>query len=190
MSSAIRHLDGGQTLPAAAAGPALTVECGPGDLYALLAALKFIQPGDMVVSSFGGFQGCAQIGDKMANFMKNSGAVGFVTDGPIRDLDGVLPVGLPIWCTGLAPATPFENGPGTVGLPIQVDGRRVETGDMIVADRDGVTVVPFDQIDRVAEHSAEILRLETELDAEVAKGMKMPDIIDDWLASDRIKWIE
>ncbi|MDD9922743.1 MAG: RraA family protein [Boseongicola sp.] len=190
MSSAVRHLDGGQRLPATAYGPALTVESGPADLYALLAALKFLQPGDMVVSAFGGYQKCAHIGDKMANFMKNSGAAGFVTDGPIRDLHDVLPVGLPIWCSGLAPATPFENGPGKIGLPILVDGLHIENGDMIIADLDGVTVVPFDQIDDVAAKSAEILRLESDLDVEVANGLKRPDIVDEWVAGDRVKWVD
>lgn len=190
LSSTIRHIDGGRDLPPSAAGPALTVGCGPADILALLASLRFVHDGDIVVSAFDGHQARAQLGDRVAQFMKNGGATGFVTDGPARDIDGILPVGLPIWCTGLTPASPFENGPGTVGLPIQIGGQTVESGDMIVADRDGVVVVPFDRIDDVAARSTETLALENDLEAQRTTGKSMPETVDQILASDRVRWIE
>ena len=143
-------------LPAHVAGPALTADNGPGDVLALFAALEFVQPGDVVVSSYNGFQKAAGLGDRVAGMIKNAGAVGAVLDAPVRDIEGILPVGLGIWCTGLKPASPVSNGPELVGLPIQIGGQTVETGDMIVADRDGVVVVPFAEIGAVAERAVEI----------------------------------
>lgn len=190
LSSDIQPIGAGRDLRCVAAGPALTADCGPADILATLASLKFIQPGDIVVAAFAGHQGCAAAGDRLLGMMKNNGAAGFVTDGPMRDYDGVVGVGLPAWCTGLTPASPFAKGPGAVGLAIQIGGREVETGDMIVADRDGVVVVPFEKIDEVILKLAEVKELETALDAEVAEGLEMPDAISELLAGNQVKYID
>lgn len=190
LASAIRHLDGGATLPPTACGPALTAGCGAADLLALLGALKFIQPGDMVVAAFEDHRKCAIFGDRLAGMMKNAGAAGAVTDGPVRDLDGILPVGLPVWCAGLAPASPFSNGPGTIGLPVQIGGQSVDTGDMVIADRDGVVIVPFERIDAVAARAAEIISLERALEADISGGLTIPEDIAELLESDRIRWVD
>lgn len=190
MSSDIQPIGAGRDLHCVAAGPALTADCGPADILAVFAALKFIQPGDIVVSAFAAHQGCAAAGDRLVGMMKNNGAAGFVTDGPMRDYDGVVAVGLPSWCTGLTPGSPFAKGPGSVGLPIQIGGREVETGDMVVGDRDGVVTVPFELIDEVIAMLTQVTELETALDAEVAEGRKIPDAIAELLASDQVKYID
>lgn len=190
LSSDIQPIGAGRDLHCVAAGPALTADCGPADILATLASLKFIQPGDIVVAAFAGHQGCAAAGDRLTGMMKNNGAVGFVTDGPMRDYDGVVGVGLPVWCTGLTPASPFAKGPGAVGQAIQIGGREVETGDMIVADRDGVVVVPYEKIDDVIVMLAQVKELETALDAEVAEGLEMPTAISELLASDQVKYLD
>ena len=190
LSSDIQLIGADRGAVCAAAGPALTANCGAADIMATIAALNFIQPGDIVVSAVAAHQGCAAAGDRVAGMMKNSGASGFVTDGPIRDIDGVMAVGLPVWCTGLTPASPFTMGPGTVGLPVQIGGRQVETGDMVVADRDGVVVVPLAQIDAVIARISAVKELEVALDAEVAGGLKVPASMVELLSSDRVKYID
>ena len=75
--------------------------------------------------------------------MKNCGAAGFITDGPMRDLSGLRDVGLPAWCTGLTPASPVSKGPGSVGLDIEIGGVRVSSGDIIIADIDGIVAIPL-----------------------------------------------
>lgn len=190
LSSDIQPIGAGRDLRCVAAGPALTADCGPADILATLASLKFIRPGDIVVAAFAGHQGCAAAGDRLVGMMKNNGAAGFVTDGPMRDYDGVVGVGLPVWCTGLTPASPFAKGPGAVGQAIQIGGREVETGDMIVADRDGVVVVPFEKIDEVIVMLAQVKELETALDAEVAEGLKLPAAMAELLASDQVRYLD
>ncbi|MEL6792103.1 MAG: RraA family protein [Pseudomonadota bacterium] len=180
----------GRDLDCIAVGPALTVDCGPGDLLALAASLEFIQAGDVVVSAFAGHQGCAQAGDRICGMMKNNGAVGFVTDGPMRDYDGLVAAGLPAWCSGLNPNSPVSQGPGRIGLPINLNGVRIETGDMIVADRDGVVVVPFAEIAEVAERLARVAELETALDAKVAAGQTRIDGAAAVVASDRTAFVD
>ncbi|MEM8729520.1 MAG: RraA family protein [Pseudomonadota bacterium] len=185
LSSCIQPLGAGRDLTCEAAGPALTADCGPGDVLATFAALKSLKAGDILVAAFAGHQGCAAAGDRLIGMMKNCGAAGFVTDGPVRDYQGIVPVGLPVWCTGLTPASPQMSGPGTVGCPVQIGGREVETGDMIVADRDGVVVVPFELLDEVVERLAHIKQLETALDAEVAQGLQIPGWVESLLESDQ-----
>ena len=125
LSTEIRPVGDGRDIRCIAAGPALTAYNGPGDILANLAALKFIRPGDILVSGVDGHQGCATVGDRLTGMAKNCGAAGFVTDGPMRDYAGVVQVGLPCWCTGLNPNSPYAKGPGTVGLPIDIGGRTV-----------------------------------------------------------------
>lgn len=174
----------------AVVGPALTVGCGAADILALFAAIKFVAPGDVVVVSVDGHQGCAVVGDRVSGMLSNAGATGFVCDGPVRDANGIDATGLRVWCTGRNPATPFGNGPGTVGLPIQLGGQEVETGDIIVADGDGVVVVPFERIDEVAAKARATVELEKALDAEVSAGLTVPPSIEKLLKSDRVTWID
>lgn len=190
LSREISVLGEGRDLPFQAAGPALSVDCRPGDILPLLGALPQIRPGDIVVNASGGYQGAATAGDRVTGMMRNCGAVGFVTDGPVRDYEGIVGIGLPVWCTGLTPASPLSKSPGRVGFPIQIGGQEVETGDMIVADRDGVVVVPFELIDHVIARLAKITELETALDAEVADGLRVPPAILEFLDSDQVRFEE
>ncbi|MGB0504912.1 MAG: RraA family protein [Pikeienuella sp.] len=186
----IQPIGDGRDIHCYAAGPVLTADNGPADILATSAALAFLQPGDILVAGFGAYQGCAAAGDRVAGMVKNNGAIGFVTDGPMRDYSGIIDVGLPCWCTGLTPGSPYSNGPGTVGLPIQIGGQQVATGDIMVADRDGVVVVPFEQIDRVIAELDRVVGLEKLLDAKVAEGLTVAPSVTDLLQSDRVQYLD
>lgn len=185
----IKPVGDGRDIECKVTGPALTADNSPGDILGTLAALSLIQAGDIVVASFGNHQGCASCGDRVLGMIKNSGGAGFVSDGPLRDYSGVVEVGLPAWCTGLHPGSPFTSGPATVGMPINIGGQQVCSGDMIVADQDGVVVVPFDQIDTVIERLVHIKQLEEELDNEVRDGLRIPPAITELLKSDDTRYI-
>lgn len=174
---------------AAVAGPALTADNPAGDILGTMAALDQVQPGDVVVAAVQGHQGCAAAGDRVAGMMKNCGAVGFVTDGPMRDITGILATGLGCWCTGLTPASPFTMGPARVGLPVVLGDQQVASGDMVVADRDGVVIVPFTQIDTVIAALAEVAEAEAALDAQVADGLRIPPAVAELIASDRTRFV-
>lgn len=184
LASEISPLGFGVDIDCVAAGPALTADCRPGDVMGTLAALHFITPGDIVLAGVQGYQGCAAAGDLVVGMAKNSGASGFITDGPMRDYAGLVKVGLPVWCTGLTPGSPTGVGAGKVGFPVQIGGCTVDTGDMIVADRDGVVVVPFEQIDAVIMALDTVRAMEAEKDREVAEGRRVFDHVTDLLNSD------
>ena len=105
----------------------------------MLYPLPHIQPGDVLMVGTDQFTACAVTGDLVLGMAKNCGAVGFVTDGCVRDLVGIENVGLPAWSLGVTPNSPHRSGPGTIGFPIQLAGLRVCSGDVVVADRDGVS---------------------------------------------------
>lgn len=185
LSHEIKPFDPAAMTPALS-GPALTVQCCPGDLLPLLAALDEIKPGDVLVVATGGWKGCAVLGDRVMGMAKNNGAAGVVTDGLARDYRGITDIGLPLFCAGISPNSPFAKSPGSIGLPVTVGGRMVSTGDMVVADRDGVVTVPFGELDTVIGAVEHVAELEHALDAEVAAGLKLPDAIREFLASDQV----
>ena len=92
---------------------------------------------------------------------------------------------MPLWATGLTPASPFSSGPGVVGFPLQLGGQQIASGDMVIADSDGVVIVPFAEIDAVLQRLRRIKELEDERDQQVAAGLTVPQNVLEILHSKR-----
>jgi 4-hydroxy-4-methyl-2-oxoglutarate aldolase len=170
-------------------GAALTCNAGPADNLAVFGALSIARPGDILVAATGGYAGTAVTGDLLLGMARNRGIVGFVTDGMVRDIVGIVDVGLPVYCAGVTPNSPARNGPGTVGLSIDLGGQRIESGDLIIGDRDGVVVVPRQRAAQVIAALAEVRAAEAALDARVKGGLEIPDFVRAIFASDRVRYI-
>ena len=170
-------------LPQHFCGPALTVDPGPADVLAVIAALSEIEPGDVLVIATGSHKDCAAIGDRVIGMAKNAGAVAVVTDGLVRDIEGIEKVGLPVYCSGVSPNSPFNNGPGAIGTGIVIGDRSITRDDVLVADRDGVVVVPGPQLDAVIKRCQHISEVERELDSEVEQGLCVPTGMQELLAA-------
>ena len=186
LDPAIKPLEG---LPERVVGPALTVDCGPRDLLALVGALSEIEPGDVLVVATGGWRQSAVIGDLVTGMAKNSGAVAVVTDGVVRDIAGLREVGLPIYTTGVSPNSPFVNGPGQIGVPVVIGGRQVASGDLVVGDADGIVTVPRSEVAAVGARLETVKSLEAELEAKVKAGLKIQPEIVELMQSARVKRI-
>ena len=167
-------------------GPALTVFSGAADVLGMSIALSEIQPGDIVVNGVSGFQGTAAVGDRIAGMIKNNGGIGLITDGPMRDLEGIIETGLSCFCTGLNPNSPYNSGPAKIGYPTEIGGKTIHSGDIIVADADGVTVVPFNKIDEVIEKLDRITELENAMDEKVKNGLKISQKALNYINSDQV----
>ena len=167
-------------------GPALTVFSGAADVLGMSIALSEIQPGDIVVNGVSGFQGTAAVGDRIAGMIKNNGGIGLITDGPMRDLEGIIETGLSCFCTGLNPNSPYNSGPAKIGYPTEIGGKTIHSGDVIVADADGVTVVPFNKIDEVIEKLDRIIELENAMDEKVKNGLKISQKALNYINSDQV----
>lgn len=143
-------------------GCAVTALCPPMDNLAAMAILDFVKKGDVIVIAGGGDESAGVIGDLWALRAQQLGVVAVVCDGLVRDVPGLLKVGLPIFARGWAPNSGFKNGPGEINQRVSCAGVAVEPGDIVVGDRDGVVVLPQ------AEAKAAAARLKLVRQAEAA----------------------
>ncbi|MGE0700915.1 MAG: RraA family protein [Hyphomicrobiaceae bacterium] len=171
-------------------GTAITCETGPNDNLAILAALSLAQPGDVLISASEGFSHSAVFGDNTAIMAKNKGLAGVVIDGMMRDLAGLLPVGIPLFCRGITPNSCVRSGPGRVGFPVVIGGVTVHSGDIIIGDRDGVVVIPQGELDRLQPRIDAILKAEVETQAKIRGGFSNLGGIEDLLKSPKVRFVD
>jgi 4-hydroxy-4-methyl-2-oxoglutarate aldolase len=169
------------------AAPAVTADCGPRDNLGLFVAIEVAQPGDVLVLATGAYEGTSLLGDHVAAMAKNKGIVAFVTDGLVRDVEGLLQVGLPVWCRGVSPNSPYKSGPCEVGTAVTLGGVTVASGDLVIGDRDGVVVVPQARIDEVAAALVQVREKEASMGAAIEAGLITPDWVAELLASSRTR---
>lgn len=187
MDWAIKAVDGKR---ASFIGTAFPVETGPSDNLAITAGVALAEEGDVIVAASDAFEGTAVCGDVVALLAQNAGCAGIVLDGMARDLVGLVDVGLPIFARGITPNSCVKSGPGKVGLPIVAGGVRVEAGDVIMGDLDGVVVIPRADLERVIATVKEILVAEGETIANVKSGLTRLGYIDSVLNSDKVEFVD
>lgn len=177
LESRIRPVAG----PPSFAGSALTVHAGPRDNLAAWAAMDLCEEGDVLVIATDGSSDCSVIGDIYAGVARNRGAAAIVTDGHVRDATELEEVGLPVFACGLSPNGPGKRGPGEVGLPIVLAGARIESGDLVLGDRDGVVHVPRGEVDDVIAALDGVRAREEEMDRAVREGLRsapwLPEVL-------------
>lgn len=133
-------------------GAALTIKNAAGDNLVIHAALDLAQPGDFLIVSNEEGSARSLIGAVMLNYlMYEKKAAGIIIDGPIRDIDDVSEMEMPIYATGTTPGGPYKFGPGEINVPISCGGIHVNPGDIIMADHDGIVVIPPRDAPRVLE---------------------------------------
>jgi 4-hydroxy-4-methyl-2-oxoglutarate aldolase len=139
-------------------------------------------PGSVIVMATGGFVAGACIGGFVAYSLKREGAVGFVTDGAVRDADEIRELGFPVVTGAVTPTNGarrwrlVEAGrpvtlPGQTGVPVVVN-----PGDLILADGDGVVVVPADGAEQIIADSEELQRIERAIGEGLRAGGTRPAV--------------
>jgi 4-hydroxy-4-methyl-2-oxoglutarate aldolase len=129
------------------AGPALTVLCAAGDTLMMHRALALSQPGDVIVIVTDQPTLTAMWGNLVTTCAKARGVAGVIVDGPIRDVAAIHAMQFPVWARMVSPRTSTRKGPGCINIPVLCGGIVIHPGDLIVADDDGVVVVPADKIE-------------------------------------------
>jgi regulator of RNase E activity RraA len=130
------------------AGPAFTVRCPPGDNLMLHAAIYRAEPGSVIVVQSGDLD-YALAGGNVCAVAHRRGVAAFVLDGVIRDVAETRELGFPVFARGVMPIPGTKKAVWPFNEPIDCGGVRVEAGDVVVADEEGVVVVPRDRQDQV-----------------------------------------
>ncbi|GAA4617054.1 DUF1932 domain-containing protein [Saccharopolyspora hordei] len=138
LDGAIRSLWKGARL----VGRARTVWVRSGDNLAVHRAVAAAEPGDVLVVNGQGDTSRALIGELIAERAKARGVVGMIIDGAARDVVELERIGFGVWARGVSAAGPYKHGPGQIDVPVAVGGVVARPGDVVVADDDGVVVVP------------------------------------------------
>lgn len=127
------------------AGPAFTVKTRPGDNLMIHKALHMAAPGDVIVVDAGGDVTNALIGELMVATAIKNGIAGFVMNGAIRDVDAIGAGTFPVYAAGVTHRGPYKDGPGSINVPISLNGMVIQPGDLILGDADGLLCVPIDE---------------------------------------------
>jgi len=136
------------------AGPAFTVRCPPGDNLMLHAAIHRAAPGSVMVVEAGDVD-YAVAGGNVCAVAARRGIAGFVVDGVIRDLAEVRAMGFPVFARGVIPVPGVKEAVRPLNVEVRCGGVRVSAGDIVVADEEGVVVVPRDRQQQVFRDAAE-----------------------------------
>lgn len=130
-------------------GPAVTVVCWPGDNLMVHAAVEQCQPGDVLVVTTTSPSTDGAFGELLATSLQHRGVRGLVTTGGVRDIAELQALGFPVFSAAVSAQGTVKATAGAVNVPVSIGGQPIAPGDAVVADDDGVVIVPRAEVGHV-----------------------------------------
>lgn len=158
-------------------GPALTIHVPKGDHLMMHVAFEQANEGDVLVLVPDASDDKAYFGDLMATAAQASGCAGLIADAGVRDIAELQTMGFPVWARAICPAGTDRTKLGAVNVTVTCAGVTVCPGDIIVADDDGVAVIPLAEIDSVISKAQARAAWEADIKARLAAGEPSLDVL-------------